>query len=50
MNMTQEEWEKEVRRSQAKAHAETFCLTHGIPTEAIEKVEDGYVFQIKFKF
>lgn len=34
----------------ARAQAETFCASHGIPIEAIEKTETGYKFCIEFNY
>ena len=48
--MTQEEYELSVRKYQAKCDAEMFCKSHGLSENSIREVEDGYVFQIKFKF
>ena len=48
--MTQEEWELEVRKDQAHAHAITFCTSHGIPEEAVEETENGYRFCIEFNY
>lgn len=46
--MKQEEWEMLVKKDQAKAHAVTFCTSHGIPETAIEETENGYRFCIEF--
>lgn len=50
MEFTQEEWELMVRKSQAHADAVTFCTSHGIPEEAIEETENGYMFCIEFNY
>lgn len=34
----------------ARAKIETFCTSHGIPVEAIEKTETGYRFCIEFNY
>lgn len=48
--MSQEEYELSVRKYQAKCDAEMFCQFHGFSKQLIHEAEDGYVFQIKFKF
>lgn len=50
LEMTQEEWDLMIRKSQAEAHAITFCTSHGIPEEAVEETENGYRFCIEFNY
>ena len=50
MKLTQEEWELEVRKSQAHASAVIFCTSHGIPEEAVEETKNGYRFCIEFNY
>lgn len=44
------EYEKAVRKYQAKCDAEMFCRCHELSEKLIKEVSDGYVFQIKFPF
>ena len=48
--MNEQEYRKAVAKSQAKANAETWCRCYGLPIEAIEETESGYVFKVEFKF
>ena len=48
--ITEEEWALLVRKSQAKASAETFCTSHGIPVEVIEETETSYRICIEFNY
>lgn len=48
--MTQKEYETAFAQSIALANAETFCKSHGIPVEAIEKTDTGYRFCIEFNY
>ena len=50
LGMTQEEWEKEVSKSRARATMEVFCNYHGFPLESIEETENSFVFKVEFKF
>ena len=49
-DINSEKWKKEILRSQAKAHAETWCRCYGLPTEALEETENGFVFKVEFNF
>lgn len=48
--MTPEEYALIYAENVARAHAETFCKSHGIPVEAIEKTEKGYKFCVEFNY
>lgn len=48
--MNEEEFRKAVAKSQAKAHAETWCRCYGLPVEAIEETENSFIFKVEFKF
>ena len=48
--MKQEDYKLIFAQNIAWANAETFCKSHGIPTEAIEKTENGYKFCIEFNY
>jgi hypothetical protein len=48
--MTQEEWELLISKEQAESNAKMFCLSHGIPEEAVEETENGYRFCIEFNY
>ena len=48
--MTPEDYALIFAENIARANAETFCASHGIPVNAIEKTETGYKFSIEFNY
>ena len=48
--MTQKDYALIFAQNIARAEAETFCTSHGIPTKAIEKTDNGYKFCIEFNY